>query len=128
MPVVFPGKPVGSPLQPRLEDVGRVRAAPRHVPLAAEPGQEQLRLVAGEHRPALVVGAKVAIGGSASQAGNNLAITYWFVAGLVSANGLRVCDCHRACDRTAELAEHGIQVGRVADAPALGKSLALTPL
>jgi hypothetical protein len=41
--------------QPRLEDMRRMRPAPRHVPLIAEPGEQQLRLVSGEHRSALVV-------------------------------------------------------------------------
>ena len=49
MPVVLPGQPVGASLESRLEDVGGVRAAPREIPLAAEPREEQLRLVAGEH-------------------------------------------------------------------------------
>jgi hypothetical protein len=49
VPVVLPGQPVGTSLQPRLEDVGGVRAAPREIPLAAETREEQLRLVAGEH-------------------------------------------------------------------------------
>ena len=49
VPVVLPGQPVGASLQSWLEDVSGVRAAPREIPLAAEPREEQLRLVAGEH-------------------------------------------------------------------------------
>ena len=70
VPVVLPSEPVGTSGQPRLEDVGRVRPAPRQVPLIAEPGEQQLRLVSGEHRPALVVGAEITVGrGPAKAAG-----------------------------------------------------------
>lgn len=49
VPVVLPGEPVGACGQPRLEDMGRMRPAPQQIPLVTEAGEEQLRLVAGEH-------------------------------------------------------------------------------
>jgi hypothetical protein len=42
VPVVLPREPVSASRQPRLEDVGGVRAAPRQIPLITEPGEQQL--------------------------------------------------------------------------------------
>jgi hypothetical protein len=55
MPVVLASEPVGPPGEARLENMGRMRPASRQVPLVAEPGKQQLRLVPGEHRAALIV-------------------------------------------------------------------------
>ena len=44
MAVVLPGEPVRACREPRLEDVGRVRAAMGEVPATVEPGEQQLRL------------------------------------------------------------------------------------
>jgi hypothetical protein len=57
MAVVLPSGPAGTSGQSRLEDVRRMRPPPRQVPLVPEPGEEQLRLVSREHRPALIVRA-----------------------------------------------------------------------
>src|SRR5580658_9938799 len=61
---------------------------PRQVPLAAEPGQEQLRLIAGKHRPALIVGAEIAVGRRPAKALDGLAFADRLVARLVR---LAVC-------------------------------------
>src|SRR3984957_10121708 len=71
--------------------------------------------------------ARAALSGT-TEAGDNLAIADRLVAGLAPARGLRVADSHRAGDRAAELAEHRVQVRRVADAAALGEPLTLAPL
>ena len=70
--------------------------------------------------------ARAALSGT-TEAGDNLAIADRLVAGLAPARGLRVADSHRAGDRAAELAEHRVQVRRVADAAALRQALTLAP-
>src|ERR1700677_4678423 len=75
MAVVLPGEPVRAPRESRLEDVGGVRAAVGEVPVTVEPGEQQLRLQAGEHGAALLIGAEVAVIGGPLEALDDLAVT-----------------------------------------------------
>ena len=120
VPVMLPREPVRARRQPRLEDMGGVRAATGQVPLIAEPGEQQLRLVAGEHRPALIIRAEVAIGRGPAEALNDLAVADRLVTRLGPPGHLRIADCHGAGDRAAELPEHRVEIRRVTDSTALG--------
>src|SRR6185437_940960 len=102
MPVVLARKPIGASVQPRLEDVGGVRAAAGQVPLSAEPGKQQLRLEASQHRPALIVGTKVTVGRGPSQTGDDLTVPDQLITRLGPPCRLRVTDGHGAGDRAAE--------------------------